>query len=607
MKRFAFCALLISLLAMSAMGATYFIPHIAESASWDTYLILSNSSQDTSGVCTVRLFDAFGGLETSFDLTLDPGETRELSLRTYGGVTGTVNCAAAFVSARVGYVASEASGSGTAEFALPTTLSTDPKLDMSNYYGDLTWSGFAVFNGSDETVTVTPRYFTTDGLAHSGSPFPLAPNQKRVDYFENELGQPFTNLNTVMFHCDSPALTAIIISGKENEKLLFTRSAEHADSWEVVDRYPEQSGHSFAYVGQAVTDDYVLYAVTARGYDFNNLVKCYDKDTGELVWERDVDTNMTATGITASTSGNHVYLYGTTQNTGTAYKVRCLDADTGASTSAPVFTQPGVFPAEYMFKRQILVAAIEDTVLLVMQGPEGVYRYLYGAELSVQLDYSLWTHDTILGDLITYDNHYYLIRTDWNETDNVYNKLSIYHTPYNSLMGGGAVETLEDIRFDGVPTHVIADGGFISYGYLYMVMKAAIGLPLLGDLGNLLHTPADIVHYRMNLSDSSFDPLSIQIYGNYMTMGSAVSQFGYLPASNIATCISDPYRTMMNWAIRSRSKFVDCQIIGPQSSGDDLYVVTCDHVYGEMNLIEGSSYVVKVMKTPITDFVLKRE
>lgn len=600
---------MVGLLAICATAATYYIPHIhTADDSWETYLLLSNSSQDTPAVCAVRLFDEFGGLLTSFDLTIDPGETQELSLRGYGAVAGTVTCPADFVSTRVGYIASESSGGGTAEFALSSTLSADPKLDMSNYYGDLTWSGFAVFNGSDETVTVTPRYFTADGLAHSGSPFPLAPNQKRVDYFENELGQPFTNLNTVMFHCDSPALTAIVISGKDNDKLLFTRSGEHADAWEVVDRYPDQSGDSFRYVGQAVTDDYLLYAVTATGtaYGFNNLVKCYDKHTGELVWETNVDYQMTATGITASTSGNHVYLYGTTtQYPDTAYAVMCLDANDGELINGRFFTPPGEFTNEYIFKKQILVAAIQDTVLSVFQGPDGVYRYLYGAELTTQIDNSTWTHDTILGDLMIYDNRYYLIRTDWNETDHVYNVLSIYHTSSSSLMGGGVVETLEDVRFDGVPTHVIADGGFAFYGYLYVILKAAIGLPVQGELGNLLDTAADLVPYRMNLSDNSFDPF-LPLDGHFMTMGSTVSQFAYASA-NRGMCVSDSYKTVMNWAIRQRSKFMDCQIIGPQTSGDDLYVVSCHLAYENLDGPGGSNHVVKVMKTSLSNFLLKEE
>ncbi len=128
-------------------------------------------------------------------------------------------------------MAKESSGGGTAEFDLPEKLSDKVVFSTSNYYDQLTWSGFAVFNGSNSNASVNVTIMTTSGETNATLTIPA--KSKVVNYFDAQFGVPFTDINSVIFSANSIALTGITISGKDNEKLLFTGTARDLDGWKT--------------------------------------------------------------------------------------------------------------------------------------------------------------------------------------------------------------------------------------------------------------------------------------------------------------------------------------------------------------------------------------
>jgi len=608
MKRLSLAAILCAFLSSATLAATYYIPHIHTSNdAWETYLLLSNSSADMQAECAIRLYDEDGILLTTFYVTVEPGETRSYSLRSYGGVTGTVDCAAGYLSARIGFVASASSGGGTAEFALSTELSGRVKLDLSNYYDQLTWSGFALFNGTDESVTVTPRYMTTDGMSHTGTPFTLGSMQKRVDYFENELGEPFTNLNTVVFEADTPALTAIVISGKQNEKLLFTGSGNHADTWEMVDRYPGTSYTArFDCVGQVVMGDRVLYALSADDnfFPFGNLVKCVDKETGVQLWQHVYDPQIIATGFTAATTGNALYLYGQLDVTAsTQYVVLCINPANGDVIYQRVFVVDA-FDYAHNFKKNILVAATGGSVAIVFQTPDNqVARYLYNETLETMLGTSTWVMDTVVTDLITFNGRYYMLRSGYNETDLVYNQLNLYHFPSNSLVGGGSAYDIATPLSDGNPYSLYADGSFVRDDTLYTMLKICLVGPLYGEARNNVQAAA-MRMYRIDL-DGGGTTLGQVIQGRFLTMGANMTMFEG-PEEKVFLCGSNWYHSMLVHIQFSESETYSCEIPGPVTvEGDDFYVVSCDEDRSAHGWNGGyQTYLVRTQRTSFTDFYL---
>ncbi len=139
-----------------------------------------------------------------------------------GAIAAKVYTSSSFLRVRLSYIAKDSSGGGTAEFTAKTELASYIMLNLSNYYDKLNWSGFALFNGSNKTIQVDSVAFK-NGQNVSSKSFTMAAHSKKVAYFEDffELNS-FTDIDYVLFYTDSKALTGIVISGKDNDKLLFS-------------------------------------------------------------------------------------------------------------------------------------------------------------------------------------------------------------------------------------------------------------------------------------------------------------------------------------------------------------------------------------------------
>ncbi len=211
------------LTSIQAFPNIYYLPHIHTSSdAWETYLIIDRVVNGNADY-TLTLYDEDGNVVNTLSGTIPANIEYRLSLRELGGVTGTFVTKNYPIRVRLGYIAKEDLGGGTAEFALPYSLSTQVLMTLSNYYHQLTWSGFALFNGSNEDISVT-AYGYKGGTQVVSKTFNMAPHTKVVDYFDNFLGlSDFTDIDSVLFTTESNALTGIVISGKENDKLLFAK------------------------------------------------------------------------------------------------------------------------------------------------------------------------------------------------------------------------------------------------------------------------------------------------------------------------------------------------------------------------------------------------
>ena len=606
MKRLLIIALAFVLFTSAGLAKIYHIPHVAGSSAWTTMLVLDNTSGTHSAEAIIVLYDADGSTVATLTAALAAGETREYRLRDYGAVTGKVDCAADFVSARLGFMASEATGGGTAEFNLPHELTDAAALNLPGYYDGLTWSGYALFNASDETITVRTRYFTTDGLAHTGIMFSLDAHCKRVAYFADDLGQPFTNLSSVVFETDTKCLAAIIISGHENEKLLFTNSSTYADSWENVDRYscPDSI---LRFVGQAVTNNHVIYALSRSSlqacYPARNLVKCYAKYSGELVWETEFDDDLELKDIKASPNGSYVYVVGNHDDVyASQFGIRCLSTSTGAIVGTRNFYDSEDFTFDNRFKRKILVSALGNTVLVVYQTPSELHRVLLSPQLNTELDESTWTMDTLISDLTTYDGEYYLFRSDFNVTHEVYNVLSIYHFPYDDLSGGGIVKYLQDLRYSGERAHALAVGPIIVENRIRFIIKLAAGVPVYNALTHIYLTPADVIRAYIDLSDSTLGHGEM-MYSFGMPMSAHFHSF-IGPEGNLYSCGTAAYRSMILQLDGYSVEHYSFEIKHPVVQGDTLYVTQSGYTTLGLDPWSNRANVVKTRRTSFTDFFL---
>ncbi len=212
-------------IGLQAFANIYYLPHIHTSSdAWETYLIVDRvTNGDADYILT--LYDEDGNIVNTLSGTIPENTEFRLSLRELGGVTGTLSIKNYPIRVRLGYVAKQDLGGGTAEFPLAYRLNSQVLLTLSNYYHQLTWSGFALLNGSDEDISVT-AYGYSGGEQVVSKTFDMAPHTKIVDYFDNFLGlSDFTEIDSVIFSTEKSALTGIVISGKDNDKLLFSREA----------------------------------------------------------------------------------------------------------------------------------------------------------------------------------------------------------------------------------------------------------------------------------------------------------------------------------------------------------------------------------------------
>ena len=207
--------------SMSSFAYVYYIPHIhTGSDAWKTYILLDNSVSEEQNA-TIYYYDENGSMVLKKSKTVSPQGSTVIFGHPDGAIAAKVYTSSSFLRVRLGYLAKEELGGGTAEFAPDTKLYKNMIMNTSNYYDELTWSGFALWNATNKTVNVTLTAFSEEEELASKD-ITLQPYQKIVDYFDSFFGiDSFKDITTITVSADQEALTGVVISGKENDKLLF--------------------------------------------------------------------------------------------------------------------------------------------------------------------------------------------------------------------------------------------------------------------------------------------------------------------------------------------------------------------------------------------------
>ncbi len=213
-------------------ATTYYLPHIhTGSDAWETYLILDNT-ESRSIKATGYFYDSNGSLVLKKEYNISAQETKKIPLREIGAIAGKVICSVGSLRVRLSYIARDDLGGGTAEFSPDTKLSKYLILTLSNYYDKLTWSGFALWNTLNKSVLVDLYAYGKNRDVFVHKTIEMQPHQKIVDYFDNFFEvESFKDIDFVRVVTSIPALSGVVISGKENDKLLFTKPKNEPDCW----------------------------------------------------------------------------------------------------------------------------------------------------------------------------------------------------------------------------------------------------------------------------------------------------------------------------------------------------------------------------------------
>ncbi len=294
----------IFLFSICSWADIYYLPHIHTTSDvWETYLIVDPVLSGGS-YYELTLYDDSGNVVGTQSGTITTDSELKISLRQLGGTCGMFVTKGYPVRVRLAYVAKDSSGGGTAEFPLETDLSRQLLLTLSNYYDKLNWSGFALFNGTTRDISIEAKGMK-DGNVVVTKTFDMDAHTKIVDYFDHFFSlSSFADVDSVVFSTDYPALTGIVISGKDNDKLLFSASqnttpTQSINNEEYFDGFVFQTG-----LARLSPDEYFSLS-------FHNNTEYLRKVYGNSFGEFDLGTHIWGEDLIDSSDGQNLLVIGT--------------------------------------------------------------------------------------------------------------------------------------------------------------------------------------------------------------------------------------------------------------------------------------------------------
>ncbi len=194
-----------------------FIPHIAWSDQWQSFLSVDNTGTGDATV-SVYLYDQ-EGLVDQQDLSI-PAESQQVIPLVKGscGIAETSMEGILFRETFVNIV-----DNGIAEFSLSDTKGESLTFLLPHYAAQsLTWMGLAIMNPGATTATATLTAFSETGTSLGEATIELAPMTRTADILEGFFNGIDRNMVTRVAVSSDQTLTGLNISGNGNEKLLFT-------------------------------------------------------------------------------------------------------------------------------------------------------------------------------------------------------------------------------------------------------------------------------------------------------------------------------------------------------------------------------------------------
>ncbi|NOZ12046.1 MAG: hypothetical protein GXO69_00185 [Acidobacteria bacterium] len=518
-------------------GRTYYIPHIHTGSDvWETYLVAENEDSNNAHSFSMTLYAADGSVVLdSRAYTVSAGTQTLVSLRAFGGVDGEVECGSNFMRFRVTYKAGEDSGGGTAEFELPSTLKQVAVFSPSVYLGDMTWSGFAVMNGGEETATVVVNLLKTDGSHISWGTLTIPPHGKVVNYFEDAFGVPMDQLTSVVMRTDQKALAGITITGKENDKLLFTPVGTSGNGW----NYSSKSYGTVYGVAAGTENDFVLERVPLglKGATSSLYLMAVNHYTGDIVGKETIlSREYYPYGMASSPDGAVVIIYGVYYEdfNNRDYFVSRVNTAGAAIlwTKHLDANQFSVFTIDGNFNVRIVAASSGNTIEVVLVD-ESSYevRYLLNPSDGSQIDRKVFSTPTSrIPTALVYDTGYSIYAGLGTALDDgslknggtgMYSHIYLFTNNDTSLTGTSTIWDASGIISDSALHHVFVAGATAFAGDLYFVMMASVGEAINGGgiSTGFAMQPAQVVAAHVSLDSLNpaiLNPVKTTVTGMLM-------------------------------------------------------------------------------------------
>ncbi len=462
--------------AVVGWGRTYYIPHIhTANDSWETYLIADNlSSPDPQGFY-LTLYDAAGTVVVNRQYyQVTAGQSLSVSLRTFNGVDGEVECGSNSMRFRLGYMAKESSGGGTAEFDLPSKLSDKVVFSTSNYYDQLSWSGFAVFNGSDDDVTANVTVMTTSGSTTSQVTIPA--KGKVVNYFDAQFGVAYGDINDVIFSADTRSLTGITISGKDNDKLLFTGTGRDREGWYLKTRelystvagIARANGNTLAFC-LCYSEAEGEYA-EIKGVRLNDGCLLFDETTGYK--------DLYPLGIISDAGHTMAFAFGIDRSNVSNYSYFIARVDPSDGT----FLWKKLFSSALMyedFDAAKMCAATDGSATVqvnVRNGSNIVESYSFAVGDGTP-DFLSRSFNGIPTSIVynASTGKYYSIFSKYDNTAQRYSTIVFWQNTSGNLSGTTSSVDYSTLVQDGLKHHVLMYGGGVVNGKMSLIVLSNIG------------------------------------------------------------------------------------------------------------------------------------
>jgi hypothetical protein len=206
------------------------IPHIAHEAQWETYLIFDNIG-DGVGRAVATLYNAEG---KSVQKEIYVYENESVSLFLPLWECGTVSIVQGNLSVKEVFKNIEENGKGLAEFYLSPERSNEIYYLFPHYASSLlTWSGLVVSNLTAHYNDIVMSAYDSNGNILANKMLLLPPYSRVsniVDVFFPNVDRSL--LARIKVQSTYP-ISGIIISGYNNEKLLFTKAISSAVNKDV--------------------------------------------------------------------------------------------------------------------------------------------------------------------------------------------------------------------------------------------------------------------------------------------------------------------------------------------------------------------------------------
>ena len=354
--------------------------------------------------------------------------------------------------------------------------------------------------------------------------------EKVVNYFENQFGVPFSDINSVIFSTNTNCLTGITISGKDNDKLLFTGTGTERDAWCLRSSGDDSTVYGVARVGETVL---AVNAATPSGtMNYYANIRGIRVSDGLLLFDQPLTDTYpdVPMGIVNDPAYQVAIAYGmdTSDTLHHYYFVARINPDDGTVMWKKVLGE-GIDPSQDIdpgFGNRICVATDGTaTVQALLRNKTGhVVAYSLdlsgGSKTSYPETVSEGYPTTLVYDSVT--GKYYSIYTQLDAIHSTFSLVGFSsNTPGNLSPLTLGFKDLSAAIPDGLAHHVLVYGGAIHNNVMTLLYNANIGVS--GPLTYNCLMPSEFLSGTVALPAFDISTASAEVTGLTDTLGDTVN------------------------------------------------------------------------------------